>query len=272
MHSQPWFRWYPSDWRAEPRLRICSLAARGLWIELLGFMHEAEPYGYLVIGGAGPSEKEVAILVGASVSEVKRCLSELKNAGVFSTNSDGLIYSRRMVRDREKAERDRINGAAGGNPQLKPSGGLDVSAGLIPDPAAPNQRVNGLDNGGVNPADKPQDKAARAHAPATHMPESRKKDSEGSTEPSAAAAALDPRKEVFDRGKALLGNRAGGMIARLLSHCGGDCRRVLDLVQLAESKSDPREYLGAVLRGDTVARADEVLAETQRLYRELGVS
>lgn len=62
------------------------------------------------------------------------------------------------------------------------------------------------------------------------------------------------------------------MIARLLSHCGGDCRRVLDLVQLAESKSDPREYLGAVLRGDTVVRADEVLAETQRLYRELGVS
>jgi hypothetical protein len=63
MPSRPWLRWYPGDWRADPRLRMCSLAARGLWIELLGFMHEAEPYGHFIVGGAAPSEREIAKLV-----------------------------------------------------------------------------------------------------------------------------------------------------------------------------------------------------------------
>jgi hypothetical protein len=233
-------------------------------------MHEADPYGHLVIGGASPSDREIAKLVGASISEAKKCLAELRNAGVFSTNSEGLIYSRRMVRDREKAERDRINGAAGGNPQLKTPVGFGNGAGLRLNPA--EQGINGLDNERVNPHDKPPDKAARAHTPAFQNPDTRKEASEGSNEPSAAPAALDPRKEVFERGKAILGNRAGGMIAKLLKHCDGDCRRAIDLLRHAESKSDPREYLGAVLRGDAVARTDEVLAETERLYRNLGVS
>src|SRR5262249_58384065 len=104
MPSRPWLKWFPADWRSDPRLRMCSLAARGLWIELLGFMHEAEPYGHLIIGGAAPSDKQIAKLVGSSISETKRCLEELRNAGVFSVNLEGVIYSRRMVRDREKHE------------------------------------------------------------------------------------------------------------------------------------------------------------------------
>jgi hypothetical protein len=89
---------------------------------------------------------------------------------------------------------------------------------------------------------------------------------------SAAPVSLDPQKEVFKRGKSMLGRNAGAMITKLLRHCHGDCRRALDLLQLAESKSDVREYLGAILRGDAGARADEVLAHTERLYRALGVS
>jgi hypothetical protein len=46
----------------------------------------------------------------------------------------------------------------------------------------------------------------------------------------------------------------------------------MQTLQLAALKSDPREYIGAVLRGSAEARADDVLAETERLYRDLGVS
>jgi hypothetical protein len=55
------------------------------------------------------------------------------------------------------------------------------------------------------------------------------------------------------------------MITNLLRHCDGDCQRVLEVLRRAESKSEPREYLGAVLRGDTGVRADEALAQTERL-------
>jgi len=46
----------------------------------------------------------------------------------------------------------------------------------------------------------------------------------------------------------------------------------LRTLEQASAKSDAREYIGAVLRGDTGARADSVLAETARLYRDLGVA
>ena len=137
----PWLKWYPADWRADPRLRDCSLAARGLWVELLGLMHEADPYGHLIIAGNAPTPQKLATHVGATVAAVRSALDELERSGVFSRNPDGVIYSRRMVRDREKAERDRLNGKGGGNPSLKP-------------PV----------NEGVNPPDNREDKAQRPEA------------------------------------------------------------------------------------------------------------
>lgn len=127
--QQPWLKWYPTDWRADPLLRMCSLAARGMWIELLGYMHEAAPYGHLLINCKQPTDAQIATLVGSDIKTVRAALAELEAAGVFSRDEDGSIFSRRMVRDAEKRERDKGHGARGGNPTLK---------------------------GGVNPPDKAQ--------------------------------------------------------------------------------------------------------------------
>jgi hypothetical protein len=127
---KPWMKFYPADWRADPRLRMCSLAARGLWIELCSLMHEAERYGHLVVAGVVPSPRQIASLVG--VRDVRAELEELEAAGVFSKTEDGTIYSRRMVRDNAKALADEENGKGGGNPKLR-----------------------GQDNGGVNPPTNP---------------------------------------------------------------------------------------------------------------------
>lgn len=145
--KRPWMKWYPADWRADPKLRMCSLAARGLWADLIALMHEAEPYGHLLINGKAPTSAQLANLVGCGGSkEVDRLLAELSDADVFSRNEAGTIYSRRMVRDREKEDRDRLNGKGGGNPK--------ISAPVI---QGVNPPLNPPDNGG--------DKA--------HMPEAR---------------------------------------------------------------------------------------------------
>lgn len=117
--SAPWLKFYPSDWRADPALRMCSLAARGLWMEMLCLMHEAVPRGSLLINGQPVNEKQLAALCGVSLRDVVTCLAQLGTAGVFSREDNGTIYSRRMRRDQEKAERDKANGKAGGNPTLK---------------------------------------------------------------------------------------------------------------------------------------------------------
>jgi hypothetical protein len=116
--SAPWLKFYPSDWRADPALRMCSIAARGLWMEMLCIMHEATPRGSLRINGRPVSDRQMATLAG--VTDVAPLFGELEDAGVFSREEDGTIYSRRMMRDEEKAAQDKANGKQGGNPTLKP--------------------------------------------------------------------------------------------------------------------------------------------------------
>ena len=114
----PWMKFYPADWRADTALRMCSLAARGLWMEMLSIMHEATPRGSLLINGKNIGSKQLANLCGATLRETAALLTELETAGVFSRADDGTIFSRRMKRDVEKAERDKANGKTGGNPNL----------------------------------------------------------------------------------------------------------------------------------------------------------
>lgn len=99
MKARPSLQFYPADWLRDPGLRSCSLGARGLWIDMLCFMHEADPYGHLRLNGQDLEASVLARMVGAGRSEVKRALAELENAGVFSKNSQGTIYSRRMIND-----------------------------------------------------------------------------------------------------------------------------------------------------------------------------
>jgi hypothetical protein len=144
----PYIKWYPTDWRADPRLRMCSLAARGLWIDLIGYMHEGAPYGHLTINDEIPTLPDITALVGRPLSEVRKAMAELEARQVYSVDEVGRMFSRRMVRDKAKAEKDRENGKGGGNPKLK---------------------------GGVNPQDKAQIPEARDQkkdaAPAALDPE-----------------------------------------------------------------------------------------------------
>lgn len=116
---RPWLKFYPNDWRGDPRLRMCSLSARGLWIDLMTYMHEGQPYGHLSIDGVRPDISGIASLVGRPVREVREALAELEARGVLSRDDGGLIFSRRMVRDYAKEQIDHQNGRAGGNPSLK---------------------------------------------------------------------------------------------------------------------------------------------------------
>lgn len=109
-------RWYFSDWISDPGLRASSLAARGLWIDLLAVAagNKGKDHGFIVLAGRIPSLPEIARLVGSTVEEVKSLLAELELNGVFSRDRRKAIYSRRMVR----AEKNRGNGRLGGNPML----------------------------------------------------------------------------------------------------------------------------------------------------------
>ena len=101
MKARPSFQFYPADWLRDPGLRSCSIGARGLWIDMLSFMHEAEPYGHLRLNSRDIPLESLARMTGVPLKEFRPYLNELEATGVFSRTETGTIFSRRMVRDEE---------------------------------------------------------------------------------------------------------------------------------------------------------------------------
>lgn len=100
MAKLPFIKFFPRDWMGDDAARLCSLAARGLWIDMLCLMHSAPRRGYLQTATGSPLPLEqIARMAGCSTDEATRLLSELETAGVYDCTEHGLIYSRRMVRE-----------------------------------------------------------------------------------------------------------------------------------------------------------------------------
>jgi hypothetical protein len=123
---------FGNDWRSDSRLRLCSAASRGVWIDLMTFMMEAEPFGSLLINGMRPTAEQIAALTVTPVKVVRVAMTELENNGVYSKDADGTVFSRRMRRDAERAAEARANGRTGGNPRLKPQHNDEDKPGVNP--------------------------------------------------------------------------------------------------------------------------------------------
>lgn len=114
------------------------MAAKGLWIDMLCIAAQSDPIGYLTVKKVPLSVQDIARMCGGSENEVGNLITELDQNGVLSRDRNGTIYSRRLVRDDNKARIAQKNGKKGGNPTLS------------------NQRVisasdNPPDKGGVKP-------------------------------------------------------------------------------------------------------------------------
>ncbi len=136
--NNPWLKFYVSDWRADPRLKMCSAAARGTWIEMICLMHEASPYGHLLVHGQIPNEAQLASLTGIPAAELSENIAELERMGVCGLTREGVIYSRKLVRMEAKGAKARKSGKKGGNPSL----GKQTEK---------KESLNPLDKGGVKP-------------------------------------------------------------------------------------------------------------------------
>ena len=117
--KRPAFQFYPGDWLRDTGLRSCSAAARGLWMDILCFMHEGSPYGYLKVNHKVILPPNLARMCGLTLEETEGCLAELAEAGVFEIDAEGVIFSRRMIRDEELRNKRAACGHLGGNPTLK---------------------------------------------------------------------------------------------------------------------------------------------------------
>lgn len=109
MAGTTYSKFFWADWRAKPGLQLCSLAARGLWIEMLTLMADT-PTARVELGGKPPTIEQLAELTRSRGQDVEPLLLELENNGVFSRDRDGAIFSRRMRKDLLKLRRSSDGG------------------------------------------------------------------------------------------------------------------------------------------------------------------
>lgn len=152
MTAVTWSKFYWADWFSDANLRRCTLAAQGLWMNMLCISMQQEPFGYLKQGGEVLSVDDIAAMTGKKPKQTRALIAELERRQVLSRDAEGCIYSRRLVRDAASAERHRRNGVKGGNPKLI------------------NAKDRRLDNPTLNPEDKPQ--SPESNIPESSCPES----------------------------------------------------------------------------------------------------
>jgi hypothetical protein len=119
--KRPAFQFYPADWRKDAALQSCSIAAQGLWINVLCIAHECEPYGHLIINGKPMNSGQIGRLAGLSGKDCDKLLDELQEAGVMDKTPDSAIFSRRMVRDEDLRNRRAAGGVEGATHGIKGS-------------------------------------------------------------------------------------------------------------------------------------------------------
>ncbi len=116
--KRPAFQFYPSDWLSDTALRMCSEGARGIWMDMICYMHEGVPYGHLKVNHKVILPQTLARMVGCELQALEGYLSELVTAGVVQVGIDGCMFSKRMVKDEALRNARAAGGKLGGNPKL----------------------------------------------------------------------------------------------------------------------------------------------------------
>lgn len=92
--KRPSFQFYVADWRLDQKLRRCSPAARGVWIDILCLLHDSdEQYGVL----RWPLE-EIANAAGASMQHVRELVSKGVLRGSDEALAEPVTYAPRSGR------------------------------------------------------------------------------------------------------------------------------------------------------------------------------
>ena len=124
----PAIQFYTGDWLKDEGVNLSSLAAQGLWINMLCYMNAAPVRGTLAKANGEPmTVEDLAHLVRITPAVCKGLLDELVSNNVPTVEYDGakvpMYVSRRMVADERVRQRCAEGGRkGGGNPTFQTQG------------------------------------------------------------------------------------------------------------------------------------------------------
>lgn len=201
-------------------------------------------------GGSLPPLPDLAFRLRLTEEKTKKVIHDLKDAGLLDEedqkitphNWNGRQY-KTDVTDPTNAERQRRYR----NGHMKRDRNGTVTVNVTDDVTRP---VTDSVTGHETEAKRPESEAESEQI--------RKKDSSEPNGSALFAMPEDQETELFRRGKQILGANAGGLIAKIKAHHGGNVAKARATIETASTKQDPREWVGRVLKG----RQDDGFAAT----------
>src|SRR5438046_1607510 len=100
----PPFEFDHHAWLTDRGIRSLSPEERDAWFSMLCIMQDCDPIGTLTLNGKPYPVERLASALGRSSEVVGEIIFALLETGVASQDENGVIYSRRMVRDQYKRE------------------------------------------------------------------------------------------------------------------------------------------------------------------------
>jgi len=208
--QHPWFKFYPSDWLGNPKVRMLSPENRAALIDLMAVAHFHEPYGYL------PERSSLALALPLLEATLGAMLEAMVQAGVLS-KVDGQhpeYFFHSMVRERQNAIRGLKNRVASSNaPSNGATNGATVGGGLR------SQRLES------------QSKSISKEIPPPAAAKPRAKP----TGPQAEIVEHYSKlyQACYGEPPAILWGRDGAVVKKMLAFAGGAPEKVREKIELA---------------------------------------
>lgn len=93
MAKRPAILFYPADWRSNAKLRRCSPAARGVWMDAICLLHDSDEYGTIRC-----PLKEIARAIGAAMVHLRELVEKGVLKGSDTHLADAYVYVPRSGR------------------------------------------------------------------------------------------------------------------------------------------------------------------------------
>lgn len=162
------------DWTGDPRIRMVSLAARGLWLECLCLMRTAPRTGYLeTTAGTPVSDGALARIACAQEADITALRRELADNAIPSVEEGtGVWYCRRMADEASRSEKCSAAGRkGGGNPAFSAAPDKEAAPRRTRAHAGDVARAPAVEETAQPPADSPaKDAPAKDDKPKPRNP------------------------------------------------------------------------------------------------------
>lgn len=124
--NQPYIPLYVRDWLTSNKLKVCSLPAHGLMINIMCVMHKEDEYGTLSLKRNFKRDEDVrfnfasylARLLPFNEAEILPSLQELLDEQILYMDDD-CLYCNRMINDAKRSKTNANNGSEGGKKTQK---------------------------------------------------------------------------------------------------------------------------------------------------------